>query len=263
MNRGEFGRNAVGVRGPLWRLLNGAGEKRIRIDVDTEEVIRTSDGFAVQCKIDEPGELINKVDPAMEEIVFTRYYKNKASEEKKKLRDVFVKGDLWYRSGDLLREDGDGCLYFADRLGDTFRWHSENVSTNEVGETLGEFSQIAEVNVYGAQVPHTDGRAGCAAITPIAGVTPQRFDFAGLAQFALANLPRYAVPVFIRLVPEMDLTATMKLQKGRLKVEGVDLDQIHGSSPEDAMYWMPSGQSIYLPYERADWESVQTGTVKL
>jgi acyl-CoA synthetase (AMP-forming)/AMP-acid ligase II len=263
MNRGEFGRNAVAVRGPLWRMLNGGGEKRIRIDVDTEEVIRNSDGFAIACKFGEAGELINKVDPKTEDIAFTRYYKNKAADDKKKLRDVFEKGDLWYRSGDLLREDADGCMYFVDRLGDTFRWHSENVSTNEVGEELGAFSQIAEANVYGVQVPHADGRAGCAAITPVEGVTQKTFDFEGLAQHALAKLPRYAVPVFIRIVPAMDLTATMKLQKGRLKTEGVDLEKIRNSNTGDVMYWMPPGQHQYVPYERADWENLWAGKVKL
>lgn len=262
-NKGGFGRNAVAVRGTLWRMLNGGGEARILIDVSTEQVLRDNRGFAIRCKNGEVGETIHKVDPKMEEIAFTRYYKNKAAEEKKKLRDVFEKGDLWFRSGDLMREDSDGCLYFVDRLGDTFRWHSENVSTNEVGETLGLFGQIAEVNVYGVQLPHTDGRAGCAAITPIRSSAEKPFDFEGLAQHALSNLPRYAVPIFIRLVPEMDLTATMKLQKGRLKTEGADLDKIEGSSPEDVMYWMPPGEDRYLPYGKADWERIQAGRVKL
>jgi acyl-CoA synthetase (AMP-forming)/AMP-acid ligase II len=263
-NKGGFGRNAIAVRGPVWRYLNGSSEARVQIDVDTEDVIRNANnGFAIRCKVGEVGETIHKVDPKMEEIAFTRYYKNKAAEDKKKLRDVFEKGDLWFRSGDLMREDSDGCLYFVDRLGDTFRWHSENVSTNEVGETLGLFDQIAEANVYGVHVPHTDGRAGCVAITPVQNLAEKPFDFVGLAQHALSNLPRYAVPIFVRLVPEMDLTATMKLQKGKLKTEGVDLDRIVASSPEDIMYWMPPGQSNYLPYEKSDWETIQTGSVKL
>ena len=61
----------------------------------------------------------------------------------------------------------------------------------------------------------------------------------------------------------MDLTATMKLQKGRLKTEGADLDKIEESSPEDVMYWMPPGEDNYLPYGKADWEKIQAGRVKL
>lgn len=263
-NNGGFGRNAIAVRGPIWRLLNGSNEARVRIDVDTEEVPRNaSNGFAFRCKIGEVGETINKVDPKMEETAFTRYYKNKAAENKKKLRDVFEKCDLWFRSGDLMREDSDGCLYFVDRLGDTFRWHSENVSTTEAGETLGLFEHIAEANVYGVQVPHADGRAGCVAITPVRGLAEKAFNFAGLAQHALSKLPRYAVPLFVRLVPEMDLTATMKIQKGRLKTDGVDLDKIRDSSPEDVMYWMPPGRNEYVPYGKPDWERLQAGSVKL
>ena len=262
-NRGPFGSTAVSVRGLLWHLLNGGLEKRVLIDVDSEEVIRKADGFAVECKAGEVGEHINKVDPSMEETAFSRYYKNAAGEEKRKLRDVFEKGDLWFRSGDLLREDSDGRLYFVDRLGDTFRWHGENVSTNEVGETLGFFEQVAEANVYGVQLPHTDGRAGCAAITPVQGVTQWTFNFEKFAQHALAKLPRYAVPIFVRLVPETHITATMKQQKGTLKKEGADLDRIRTSSTEDVMYWMPPGQNKYLPYGSADWKKIQAGQVKL
>ena len=262
-NYGEFGRNAVAVRGPLWQILNGGLEKRVLIDVDSEEIIRNAHGFAVKCKAGEVGEHINKVEPAMEGTAFTRYYKNTSGEEKKKLRNVFEKDDLWFRSGDLLRQDSDGCLYFVDRLGDTFRWHGENVSTNEVGEVLGFFGQVAEANVYGVRIPHTDGRAGCAAITTVQGITDEAFDIEGLARHALANLPRYAVPVFIRLVPETDMTATMKQQKGRLKTEGVDLAKVRDAKPGDVMYWMPPGQRRYLPYEKADWETIQAGTFKL
>ena len=260
-NRGPFGATAISVRGPLWHFLNGAREKRIKIDVDTEEVLRDANGFAIECKAGEAGECIHKVDPEAEAMVFSKYHNNEAAGNKRKLRDVFEKGDLWFRSGDLHRQDKEGRLFFADRLGDTFRWHSENVSTNEVGEVLGAFDQIKETNVYGVLVPHADGRAGCVAVVLKDGV--KEIDWARLAQFALKNLPRYAVPIFIRVVPELEYTATNKLQKGRLRAEGIDVEKIQASSPADVMYWLPPGGSKYVPYQKADWEAIQAAKTKL
>lgn len=260
-NRGDFGATAISVRGPLWHFLNGAREKLIRIDVDTEEVIRDAQGFAVECKAGEAGESIHLVDPEAEAAVFSKYYRNEAAGNKRKLRNVFRQGDLWFRTGDLLRADAEGRVFFADRLGDTFRWHSENVSTNEVGEVLGSFDQIQETNVYGVLVPHADGRAGCAAVVLAPDVTTT--DWQRLAAFNLARLPRYAVPIFIRVVRELEYTATNKLQKGRLRAEGIDLKKIHVSSPTDVMYWLPPHKSEYVPFTETALEDLRSGQIKL
>lgn len=262
-NRGEFGRNAIGLRGLLWHWNNGANEKRVRIDPDTEEILRNSQGFAIECKPGEAGEVLHRLDPATADAVFAGYYKNKGAGDKRKIRDVFEKGDLWFRSGDMMRQDKDGRVYFVDRLGDTFRWRSENVSTNEVSDVLGRFDQVAEANVYGVQVPHADGRAGCAAIVPVQGLTADDLDLARLAQHAVAVLPRYAVPLFLRVVPQLEYTGTMKLQKGRLRAEGVDLDKIRQSSPDDRMFWLPPGANAYVPYGPKEWADLRAGKVKL
>lgn len=259
-NRGAFGRNAIAVRGPIWRFLNGSRERRIRIDVDSEEILRDpATGFAIACKVGEAGETIHKVDPAMEAKTFEKYINNREAGLKRRLRSVFEKDDIWFRTGDLMRSDADGCLYFVDRLGDTFRWRSENVSTNEVADVFGRFDQVAETNVYGVAVPHADGRAGCAAIVPADG----GLDASALAQYALANLPRYAVPLFIRIVKSIDYTATNKMQKGKLKADGIDWHKIRESSPDDILHWLPPGSDIYVPYGRKEWESIQSGVVKL
>lgn len=260
-NRGPFGATAISVRGPLWQYLNGAREKRILIDVDSEEVLRTPNGLCIEAKAGQAGECIHKVDAEAEAMVFSKYHNNEAAGNKRKLRGVFQKGDLWFRTGDLMKADAEGRLFFVDRLGDTFRWHSENVSTNEVGEVLGAFDQIQETNVYGVLVPHADGRAGCAAVVPTPGA--KEIDWARLAEYALANLPRYAVPIFIRVVPEMEYTATNKLQKGRLRAEGIDIDKIQTASPKDAVYWLPPGSSKYVPYTQKDWQTLQSGNLKL
>jgi acyl-CoA synthetase (AMP-forming)/AMP-acid ligase II len=128
-NRGDFGRNAVGIRGLLWHLNNESNEVRVRIDVVTQEMMRDKNGFAIKCKAGEPGEVFHRLTA---KAAFAGYYQNPAATGKRIVTDVFKKGDLWFRSGDMMMEDADGRLYFVDRLGDTFRWRSENVSTNEV-----------------------------------------------------------------------------------------------------------------------------------
>merc|ERR1712151_355749 len=89
--------------------------------------------------------------------------------EKKILRDVFAEGDAWFRTGDLLRTDLEGFMYFVDRIGDTFRWKGENVSTAEVAEVISTVGAVEEANVYGVQVGDNEGRCGMAAVVVGAG----------------------------------------------------------------------------------------------
>ncbi|KAI1864028.1 uncharacterized protein JN550_009048 [Neoarthrinium moseri] len=274
-NRGDFSRNAIGVRGKLWHWWNGDREKRIIIDPDTQEVVRGQDGFAIEAKAGEAGEAIARLDPAAPDQGTPTYFANHGASLKRRLPDVFEKGDLWFRSGDLMRLDADGRLFFVDRLGDTFRWKSENVSTNEVGDVVGAFPQIAEANVYGVLAPKSDGRAGCAAIVPMEGVVTNpgetagvSFDFKGLAEHCLTKLPRYAVPIFVRVVRQLEYTGTMKLQKGRLRSEGVDLEKIEESAKSkgeavDTVYWLPPGTREYVPFRNKDLQELKGGTVRL
>jgi acyl-CoA synthetase (AMP-forming)/AMP-acid ligase II len=173
---------------------------------------------------------------------------------------VVTNESRWFKSGDMMRQDHDGRVFFVDRLGDTFRWKSENVSTNEVADMMGKYPQIAETNVYGVSVPGYDGRVGAASIVMADGVTESSFDFQGLATHARAVLPGYAVPLFLRVTPALEYTGTLKIQKGRLKKEGVDPDLVTGN---DKIYWLPSGSDRYLPFERKDWEAIKSKSVRL
>ncbi|KAI1440945.1 fatty acid transporter [Annulohypoxylon stygium] len=275
VNRGDFSRGAIAVRGPIWHWVNGAGEARVRVDPDTEEMVRGKDGFAVRCGKDEPGELVYRLDPTNPAGV-PRYYGNDAASEKRMVRDVFVKGDLWLRIGDVMKLDKDGRLFFVDRLGDTFRWRSENVSTTEVGDVVGLHPQIAVANVYGVAVPNSEGRAGCVAVVATEGVlsTPEDIasgrglDLKGLAEHCLAELPRYAVPIFVRVSKQLEFTGTMKLQKGQLRAEGIDLNAIEKAAKEkgedpDAIYWLPPGEKRYVPFTKKDLQELKGERVRL
>jgi fatty-acyl-CoA synthase len=133
----------------------------VKFDVETGEPVRNGDGFCVRCAPDEVGEAISKIpdDRSKAGSPFEGYTDREAS-AKKVLRNVFVTGDSWFRSGDLMRKDSRGYYYFVDRIGDSFRWKGENVSTTQVAEAVSACAGISEAVVYGVAVPGTDGRAG-------------------------------------------------------------------------------------------------------
>ncbi|NWG26024.1 MAG: long-chain-acyl-CoA synthetase, partial [Pseudorhodoplanes sp.] len=99
----------------------------VQFDFETEQPARNAQGFCVACGPDEIGEAIGKIvnDPEKPGGRFEGYAR-KDENERKILRDVFEKGDAWFRTGDLMRKDENGYFYFVDRIGDTFRWKSEN-----------------------------------------------------------------------------------------------------------------------------------------
>jgi acyl-CoA synthetase (AMP-forming)/AMP-acid ligase II len=152
----------------------------------------------------------------------------------------------------------EGCVYFVDRLGDTFRWKSENVSTNEVSDIYGQHHHIDEVNVYGVLVPNTDGRCGCAAIVLPTDVTAANFDWEGLAAHARKMLPSYAIPVFLRVTPNLNMTGTMKVQKTKMREEGIDVERAN-----DKFFWLPPGSSKYIEFTKKDYEDLKGGRVRL
>jgi len=94
-NRGEFSRYSVGVRGLIWRLTNGKNERIVKIDEDLETLVRDRNGFVVQCATDEPGEVLHQLDPADPDAGVARYYGNDSATEKRRIRDVFEKGDMY------------------------------------------------------------------------------------------------------------------------------------------------------------------------
>jgi fatty-acyl-CoA synthase len=187
----------------------------VRFDVEKEMPVRGPDGLCIECVPGEVGETIGGISRrAGREF---EGYTNRAESEKKMLRDVFRKGDLWFRTGDLMRRDGHGYFYFVDRIGDTFRWKGENVSTGEVGEALAAVPGILEANVYGVSVPGVDGRAGMAAL-----VVNGDFSLDGLPVRLKNRLAPYARPIFLRLSPRIDVTGTFKQRKVDLVREGFD-----------------------------------------
>lgn len=244
---------AVG-RLPFKRLLP---IRLVRYDLEQEDYVRKPDGTCVECGPGEVGELLGRI-PKEKDATTGRFegYTSKEATEKKILRDVFEKGDAWFRTGDLLRFDEQGYFYFVDRIGDTFRWKGENVSTQEVAELLSEFDGLQLANVYGVEVPGADGRAGMAALLgPEAG----SFDGKAFYAFAAERLPSYAMPAFLRLVSDVELTGTFKIRKVDLQRQGFDPEACGG----DPLLVRDDDARAYVPLDAERLAAIRAGEHRL
>jgi fatty-acyl-CoA synthase len=226
----------------------------VKFDITAGEPLRGEDGFCIRCDPDEPGEAIGQLpsDRAALRGQFEGYTDPTASEQKV-LRNVFASGDAWYRTGDLMRRDRAGYYYFVDRIGDTFRWKGENVSTTEIAEIVAAGPGVVEAVVYGVAIPGADGRAGMAAI-----VTGEGFDLARLHARLAARLPDYARPAFLRIRDAIDTTGTFKPQKQTLVRESFD-----PAATTDALYFNDRVAGAFVPLDAALFGRIQNGDVRL
>jgi fatty-acyl-CoA synthase len=226
----------------------------VKWDPLTEQPVRDAKGFCIECDVNEPGEMLGKIDPKK---VNTRFdgYADPSSTEKKILRHVLERGDSYFRTGDLLRRDEKGYYYFVDRIGDTFRWKGENVSTNEVADVLTQHPQIEVANVYGVTVAKADGRAGMATINTRGGVA---LDGKSVFDFVQRNLPDYGQPLFLRIQPQAELTGTFKLRKVDLQKEGFDPGVV-----ADPLFFRDLDAKSYVPLTPELYKRILAGTSKL
>uniref|UniRef100_A0A3Q4BDJ7 long-chain-fatty-acid--CoA ligase n=1 Tax=Mola mola TaxID=94237 RepID=A0A3Q4BDJ7_MOLML len=224
----------------------------IKYDVDQETPLRGSAGFCIEAARGEPGLLVCEISP---DAPFSGYVRDLQQTEKKKLHNVHKKGDVYFNTGDVLSIDEDGFFYFQDRVGDTFRWKGENVSTAEVADILTLINCIKEATVYGVRVPGLEGRAGMAAITLKEG---QRFDSVGVFKHVEQYLPTYARPRFIRIQSSLDVTGTFKYVKVSLVEEGFNPRQI-----TELLYFLDEKVRDYVPLTLDVFNSISSGKIKI
>ncbi|MEW6438376.1 MAG: long-chain-acyl-CoA synthetase [Pseudomonadota bacterium] len=223
----------------------------VKFDTTRGAPIRDAQGLCLPCARGETGEAIGKIGAGSETGARFEGYTNKGDSEAKVLRNVFTPGDAWFRTGDLMRQDDKGFFYFVDRIGDTFRWKGENVSTFEVAEVLAACPGVAEATAYGVLIPGADGRAGMATL-----VTGEGFDLGMLHKHIAARLPPYARPLFLRLSQEIATTDTFKQKKAQLAHEGFDPGKI-----ADALYF-DDGRA-YVRLDAALFAKINAGTLRL
>jgi fatty-acyl-CoA synthase len=242
------GREGAIGRVPKW-LRKKFNVRLVQYDVETGDLIRGLDGLGIEAGAGQAGECVGHIagDPRAD---FAGYVDKQAS-EKKILHNVFAKGDAWFSTGDLMRQDADGYFYFVDRIGDTFRWKGENVSTTEVAERLQAAPGVREASVYGVHVDGADGRAGMAGL-----VVDPEFDVAAFSDYVGRELPHFAQPVFIRILPQIDITGTFKPRKMDLIADGFDPAKAKGP-----LYYRDAKKG-YVKLTKAGFEKIATGVTK-
>ncbi|KAG7333581.1 hypothetical protein KOW79_003716 [Hemibagrus wyckioides] len=241
---------AIGRTSAIMKQL--AGYSFIKYNAEREEPVRDSRGFCVEVDTGETGLLVAKITKVAP---FSGYANNKQQTEKKKLRNVFKSGDVYFNTGDLMKFDEQGFVYFQDRIGDTFRWKGENVATTEVADILTMVDFIEEANVYGVKVPGHEGRIGMSAIKLKEG---RGFDCSVACKHIESYLPTYARPRFIRIQDMLDITGTYKQMKVKLSEEGFDPTTI-----QDKMYFLDDRKKTYIPMTEDIYNSINNGQLRL
>ena len=226
----------------------------VRCEAESGEPVRDGAGRCIRCRPGEVGEAIGRIleGPSSVGGRFDGYSDPRES-EKKVLHDVFEVGDAWFRTGDLMRRDAAGYFYFVDRVGDTFRWKGENVSTAEVSEALTGFPGVTAADVYGVTVPGAEGRAGMAALA-----VDHRFDLAAFREHLIERLPAYARPLFLRITGAIAVTATFKHKKSELMRQGYDPTVV-----ADAIYFNDPGRQAFVPLDRSLYKRIRAKAVRL
>jgi len=221
----------------------------VKIDEETGEFYKDEQGFLIECSSGETGMMLAIILPTGN----FKGYKDTSKTNERVLNNVLEEGDLYFNTGDLVTLHDDYWVSFADRFGDTYRWKGENVSTMEVESILNTFEGMDMCNVYGVEMPDAEGKAGMISIV----CEDKTFDTDNFSKFISENLPKYTIPVFIRIKDELEFTGTHKLRKVNLRKQGFDVDKI-----TDRIYFWNSKSSKYELFDREKYLNVINGKLK-
>ena len=221
----------------------------VKFDVESGDFIKDSKGNLVLCEDDEPGMLLGKISSLNPFSKFEGYTSREASKEKI-VTGAFERGDRWFITGDILRRDEDGDYWFVDRVGETFRWKGENISTEQVATVVSRIPWISLCAVYGVQIEGREGRAGMAAVQLAEG---EKFDGDSVFKLIQSELMPAGRPRFMRVVKELQMTSSLKVIKHRLQQEGSDRTQF-----KDSLYWYNEEKMTYTKLTKRNNEKAMS-----
>jgi len=226
----------------------------VKYDFEADAPLRNDKGLCLRAQPGEVGEAIGRIlDDGSNHTSRFEGYADREASERKILRDVFTRDDAWFRTGDLMRRDDKGYYYFVDRVGDTFRWKGENVSTAEVATKISACPGVLEAIVYGVAIPGAEGRAGMATIVPGDGFSLNAFH-----KYLTNNLPEYAHPLFLRLCDKIETTSTFKSKAQELKREAFDPSVI-----KEPLFFNDRLRQDFIKLDAALYQSIQDSQIRL
>jgi len=130
--------------------------------------------------------------------------------------------NFWFHTGDGGRIDADGDVYFVDRIKDTIRRRGENLSSYEIERVLAEHAAVAEAAAVAVKSPLPGGEdevKACIVLKP--GPPGGRPRPEELLDWCAGRMPYFAVPRYVEFVDALPKTPTQKVQKTRLREQGV------------------------------------------
>lgn len=173
--------------------------------------VRLADPQGFEVPVGEPGELL--VRPQEPALLMQGYYGMPEA-------TLAAFKDLWFHTGDVLRQDADGYMYFVGRSKDIVRRRGENISSAEVEMGIESHPDVLECAVFGVPSDMTEEEVmACVVLRPGAALTP-----AALAAHCAACMARFMVPRYLRFAAALPRTPTDKVEKFRLQAEGITAD---------------------------------------
>jgi citronellyl-CoA synthetase len=222
-----------------------------KVDAETGELIKNNEGFLIKCMPGDTGMSLLKIQDIKN---YTKYRDNEKTKQRI-IQNVFEPNDAYFKTFDFLKVHENEWVSFADRFGDTFRWKGENVSTLEVENTLDTHQMVLSSAVYGVSIPNTDGKAGMVSLMV---ESASDLDINTISRFISDSLPKYSIPVFLRIRKTLDLTGSYKITKVDLKREGYDIEKI-----TDRIYIWEASKKTYIPFDSDLYEQLKAGKLRL
>ncbi|PGH35922.1 hypothetical protein GX50_01247 [[Emmonsia] crescens] len=272
---GAAGAGKIGFAGPIKRYLEDVTFV-VKYDPETQMPVRDpKTGFCIKADLGQEGEVIGRV---LDLKLLSNYLDDDAATEKKLLRDVFQKGDLFQRMGDLVIHEESGWVRFQERVGETFRWKGENVSTGEVRDHICMIPSVMDAAVFGVKLDNYDGQAGGAAVVLHLRTEASETEFINSLRASLvkSGLPFYALPRLLRMTNSIAMGGTFK--QAKTVIERLSWNPNIIPPPEvksdgrgqpltdelevDTLYWLNPAKG-YQKLDARAWSGLQRGTVRL